>query len=39
MIQNSPLDTIYYIQLPEDFKPSAKAMHIDPTIPVPVQKK
>ena len=39
MIQNSPLDTIYYIQLPEDFKPSAKAMHIDTTIPVPVQKK
>lgn len=39
MIQNSPLDTIYYIQLPEDFKPSAKAMHIDPTIPIPVQKK
>lgn len=39
MLQNSPLETIYYIQLPEDFKPSAKAMHIDPTIPLPVQKK
>ena len=36
---NSPLDTVYFIQLPEDFKPSAKAMHIDPTIPIPVQKK
>lgn len=39
MIQDSPLNSIYYIQLPEDFKPSAKAMHIDPTIPLPVQKK
>lgn len=39
MIQKSPLDTIYYIQLPEDFRPSAKAMHIDPAIPIPVQKK
>jgi len=39
MIQNSPLDSIYYIQLPDDFKPSAKAMHIDTTIPIPVQKK
>lgn len=39
MIQDSPLNSIYYIQLSEDFKPSAKAMHIDPTIPLPVQKK
>ncbi|MCK9168808.1 MAG: tetratricopeptide repeat protein [Treponema sp.] len=35
----SPLDTIYYIKLPENFKLSRNAMHIDPTIPVPVQKK
>lgn len=35
----SPLDTVYFVQLPEDFVPPAKAMHIDPTIPIPVQRK
>ncbi len=35
----NPLDSIYYIQLPEDFKLSEKAFQIDPTIPLPVQKK
>ncbi|BDC96677.1 tetratricopeptide repeat protein [Treponema saccharophilum] len=39
MNPTSPLESIYFIQLPDDFKPSAKAMHIDPTIPLPVQKK
>ena len=39
MNPSSPLDTIYYIQLPENFQLSRSAMHIDPTIPLPVQKK
>ncbi len=33
------LDTIYFITLPEGFELSKNAMHIDPTIPLPVQKK
>lgn len=39
MNPTSPLDTIYYIQLPENFELSRNAMHIDPSIPLPVQKK
>lgn len=39
MKQNSPLDTVYFITLGEDFKFSEQAMHIDPSIPLPVQKK
>lgn len=39
MKQNSPLDTVYFINLGEDFKFSEQAMHIDPSIPLPVQKK
>lgn len=39
MNPSSPLDTIYYIQLPENFRLSRNAMHIDPSIPLPVQKK
>lgn len=39
MEQSSPLDTVYFINLPEDFKFADNAMHIDPTIPLPVQKK
>jgi tetratricopeptide (TPR) repeat protein len=35
----SPLDTIYYIQLPENFQLSKSAIHIDPSIPLPIQKK
>ena len=35
----SPLDSIYFINLPEDFKFSQNAFHIDTTIPLPVQKK
>ncbi|MBQ0050769.1 MAG: tetratricopeptide repeat protein [Treponema sp.] len=35
----SPLDSIYFINLPEDFKLSSQAMHLDTTIPLPVQKK
>jgi tetratricopeptide (TPR) repeat protein len=39
MNPSSPLDTIYYIQLPENFQLSRNAMHIDPAILLPVQKK
>ena len=35
----NPLESVYFITLPEDFTLSSKAMHIDPTIPLPVQKK
>ncbi|MBR0030714.1 MAG: tetratricopeptide repeat protein [Treponema sp.] len=35
----SPLETVYYISIPEDFKFSRNAMHIDSSIPLPVQKK
>lgn len=33
------LESIYYVSLPEDFELSKNAMHIDKTIPLPVQKK
>ncbi|MCR5289798.1 MAG: tetratricopeptide repeat protein [Treponema sp.] len=39
MSSTNPLDSVYFITLPEDFKLSQHAMHIDPTIPLPVQKK
>lgn len=39
MNQKNPLDSIYFINLPENFKFSQAAMQIDPTIPLPVQKK
>src|SRR5574344_2027408 len=39
MNPSNPLDSIYFIQLPEGFELSKHAMHIDPTIPLPVQKK
>ncbi len=39
MSATSPLDSVYFINLPEDFSFSDAAMHIDPTIPLPVQKK
>ena len=39
MKPNSPLESIYFIQLPENFKLSDKAFPIDKTIPLPVQKK
>lgn len=39
MIPTNPLDSIYYISLPENFQISNYAMHIDPSIPLPVQKK
>ncbi len=35
----NPLDSVFFIQLPGDFKLSARAMQLDPTIPLPVQRK
>ncbi|MDE7292507.1 MAG: tetratricopeptide repeat protein [Treponemataceae bacterium] len=35
----SALDSIYYITLGDEIEFSSKAMHIDKTIPLPVQKK
>ena len=39
MNQKNPLDTIYFVNLPEDYKFSDAAMQIDPSIPLPVQQK
>lgn len=39
MKPNSPLESIYYITIPEGFELSKNAMHIDKSIPLPVQKK
>ena len=36
---NSPLESIYFISIPEGFELSKNAMQIDVTIPLPVQKK
>ena len=35
----SPLETIYYITVPESYKGSENSFKIDPTIKLPVQKK
>jgi tetratricopeptide (TPR) repeat protein len=39
MNPSNPMDSIYFIKLPEGFELSKHAMHIDPSIPLPVQKK
>ena len=39
MTGSAQLDSIYYISLPENFELSKNAMHIDKTIPLPVQRK
>lgn len=39
MNQVSPLESVYFINLPEDFKLSSSALQIDTTIPLPVQRK
>ena len=36
---NNPLESIYYISIPENFIPSDAAFKIDPSIKLPVQKK
>ena len=39
MNPKNPLESIYYINLSENFSLSENAMKIDPTIPLPVQAK
>ena len=39
MKPTDPLESVYFIELPEDFHFTQKAMPIDPTLPLPVQKK
>lgn len=39
MNPTNPLDSIYFIKLPEDFKLSEHALQIDTNVPLPVQKK
>ncbi|MBQ8014482.1 MAG: tetratricopeptide repeat protein [Treponema sp.] len=39
MNPTSPLDSVYFINIPEGFSLSDKAFHLDTTIPLPVQKK
>ncbi len=35
----NPLDSVYFIKLPPDFKLSSHALQLNPDIPLPVQKK
>lgn len=39
MNPNSPLESVYFISLPEGFELSKDALQLDVTIPLPVQKK
>ncbi|MBQ5471138.1 MAG: tetratricopeptide repeat protein [Treponema sp.] len=39
MNPKNPLDSIYFINLPKDFSFSETALKIDPSIPLPAQKK
>ena len=39
MNPKNPLDSIFYISIPEDYAFSHEAMQVDVTIPLPVQKK
>ncbi len=39
MAQSNPLDSVFFVSLPEDINLSNHAMNIDPSIPLPVQKK
>ena len=39
MNQKNSLESVYFINIPEDFKLSETALQIDKTIPLPVQKK
>ena len=36
---SNPLESVYFITLPDDFKLSESALKIDKTVPLPVQKK
>lgn len=35
----NPLDSVYFVKLPEGFKLSSEAINIDPAVQIPVQKK
>ncbi|WP_147614192.1 tetratricopeptide repeat protein [Treponema pectinovorum] len=35
----NPLESVYFLSLPENFNFSKESLHLDPTIPLPVQKK
>ena len=39
MNPTDPLDSVYFIKLPNDFKLSSRAMQLDSEIPLPVQRK
>ena len=39
MSLSNPLESVYFITLPDDFKLSEYALKIDKTVPLPVQKK
>ena len=39
MKPKNPLESVYFINIPEDYKFSDAAMKIDPKIPLPVQQK
>lgn len=39
MKPTNPLESVYFIALPEEFSLTGCAMHIDPAIPLPVQRR
>ena len=39
MNSKNPLDSVYFIKMPEEFKLSVHDIHLDPQIMLPVQKK
>ena len=39
MKANNPLESVYFISLPENFKSENSEIQIDPTVQLPVQKK
>ncbi|MBD5404815.1 MAG: tetratricopeptide repeat protein [Treponema sp.] len=39
MNSHNPLESVYFINIPDNFPLSSSAMHIDKTIPLPVQRK
>ena len=39
MNSQNPLESVYFIHVPDDFSFSSSALHIDKTIPLPVQAK
>lgn len=39
MNPSNPLDSVYFVTVPESLVLSAQTMHIDPAIPIPIQQK